>query len=352
MNAITMKLLAERAIAGEPLAREEARALLDSSDDNLLTLLDAAFSVRRHFHGKRVRIHVLENAKSGACPEDCGFCSQSSHYETPAEVYPMESVEQIVEGARRAKAAHAWKYCIVTATTAPSRRDLEVICEATRRIKAELDLTVCASLGALTEAKAAELAAAGVDRFNHNLETGPEHFAKIVSTHTFADRQATARMAKQAGMDICSGGIIGMGESKDDVVDLLLALREIDADSVPVNFLDPRPGTPLSKLGIIRRPLDPRYCLKVLAVTRLMFPSQDVRVAGGREVNLRSLTPLALYAVNSIFTNGYLTTPGSQASADHQMILDAGFEIEEVAPGTHLHERPSARSPSVTTTAP
>src|SRR5262249_10930015 len=161
-------------------------------------------------------------------------------------VYPLQSVDQIVEGARRAKRARAWKYCVVTATRGPSRRDLDTICEAVRRIKAEIDITVCTSLGNLTEDKARRLKEAGVDRFNHNLETSARMYPSIATPHSYEDRVSTVRIAKAAGMEACCGGIVGMGESLDDVVDLAFALRELDVESVPVNFLDPRPGTPLA----------------------------------------------------------------------------------------------------------
>ena len=331
--------LADASIAGHPTAigRADARAVLDSSDDDILAVMDAAFRVRRAFHGRKIRLHVLQNAKSGACPEDCGFCAQSSAYQTPAEVYPLQSVEQIVDGARRAKRARAWKYCIVTATRGPSRRDLDVICEAVTRIKSEIDITVCTSLGNLTAEKAARLKAAGVDRVNHNLETSARYYPEVVSTHSYQDRVETVKLTKAAGLEACCGGIVGMGETPDDIVDLGFALRELDVESTPVNFLDPRPGTPFAGLPRVT----PQHCLRVLAMFRFLLPRTDLRVAGGREVNLRWLQPLALYAVNSIFTSGYLTTPGAAPSADHQMIRDLGFEIEEVLPH-HGHEAPPA----------
>ena len=318
--------LADRAIAGERISRDDARAVLSAPDEQVLAILDAAFKVRRQFHGKKVRIHVLQNAKSGACPEDCSFCSQSSKYDTSVDEYKIQSVEEIVEGARRAKRAKAWKYCIVTATRGPSRHDLDVVCEAVKRIKAEMDITVCTSLGLLTEDKARRLKEAGVDRFNHNLETSERFFAEVATTHTWADRVNTVKLAKAAGMETCTGGIVGMGESQDDVIDLAFALADVNADSVPVNFLDPRPGTPFAKL----ERMSPSQCLKTLAMFRFVHPRADLRVAGGREVNLRWMQPMALYCVNSIFTSGYLTTPGATPSTDHQMIRDLGFEWEEV----------------------
>lgn len=320
--------LADRSIAGAALSRAEARAVLDCPDDDLLALLHEVFRVRRTFHGRKVRLHVLQNAKSGACPEDCKFCSQSSSYETPTDVYPLQSVDQLVDGARRAKRAKAWKYCIVTATRGPSRRDLDTICEAVQRIKAEIDITVCTSLGNLTAEKAKRLKEAGVDRFNHNLETSERFYSEVVSTHSYQDRVETVKIAKAAGLEACCGGIVGMGESADDLVELAFALRELDVESAPVNFLDPRPGTPFAALPRVT----PQYCLKVLAMFRLILPRTDLRVAGGREVNLRWLQPFALYAVNSIFTSGYLTTPGATPSVDHQMIRDLGFTVEEVLP--------------------
>jgi biotin synthase len=334
--------LADRCLAGTPPSRDEARAVLAAPAAELPALLDAAFKVRRHHHGMKVHLHVLDNAKLGACPEDCGFCSQSSKFESPSGSAPMKSVDELVAGARQAHAAHARRFCMVTATRGPSQRDLDTICEAARRIKAELDIDLCASLGLLTEDKARRLAEAGVDRFNHNLETSAAHFAEIVSTHTWADRVATVKLARAAGLETCSGGIVGLGEGDDDVLDLAFALRELEVDSVPVNFLDPRPGTPLAA----ERRIEPTYALKVLCMFRFVHPRADLRVAGGREVNLRSLQAMALYPANSIFTSGYLTTSGNAPSVDHQMILDLGFEIE-LADGSTLSELPAVAAARV-----
>lgn len=320
--------LAEKALKKVAPTKEEAMAILTAPGTETLSIIHAAYKVRRHFHGNKVRIHVLQNAKSGACPEDCGFCSQSSKYTTPAATYPMMEVEKLVEGARKAKAAGAWKYCMVTATRGPSNRDLDIICEATRIIKKEIGVKVCTSLGILTEEKAKRLAEAGVDRFNHNLETSEARYGQIVSTHKYADRVETTRLAKAAGMEVCSGGIIGMGEGNEDVIELAYNLREIGATSVPVNFLDPRPGTPFAHLPKV----EPYYALRVLSLFRFVHPDVDVRAAGGREVTFRALQPLVLYVVNSIFTNGYLTTGGQGQDADHQMIQDMGL-VPEISGG-------------------
>jgi biotin synthase len=329
--------LADRVLAGGAPTRDEARAVLHAPIDDTLALLDAAFTVRRAHWGRRVSLHVLDNAKLGACPEDCGFCSQSSRYQSPAGEAPMKSVDELVEGARRAAAARAKRYCMVTATRGPSARDLETICAAATRIKAELDIELCASLGLLTEAKAERLAASGVDRFNHNLETSERFYDQIVTTHTWRDRVATVRMAKAAGMDTCVGGIVGLGEHDDDLLDLAFALRELDVDSVPVNFLDARPGTPLAGRPMV----EPGYALRSLCMMRFVHPRTDLRVAGGRELTLRGLQVLALYPANSIFTQGYLTTGGATPAADHQLIRDAGFELE-LASGEAVPADPDA----------
>jgi biotin synthase len=317
-------LLADQVLAGVAIERGDARAVLAAEPDQLLALLDAAFAVRRAHHGRRVHIHVLENAKMGACPEDCGFCSQSAHFESPSGTAAFKTADELVAGARRAASAQARRYCMVTATRGPSQRDLDVVCEAAERIKAELDIELCASLGLLTRDKAERLARAGIDRFNHNLETSERFFGEVVTTHRWADRVATVKLAREAGMETCCGGIVGLGEGDEDVIDLAFALRDLEVDSVPVNFLDPRPGTPLGAAARI----DPRHALRVLCMFRFVHPRADLRVAGGREVTLRSMQAMALYPANSIFTTGYLTTGGNQLDQDLAMIRDLGFELE------------------------
>jgi biotin synthase len=220
-------------------------------------------------------------------------------------------------------------YCMVTATRGPRERDLDTVVQATREIKRRHPtLRVCTSLGLLQPGQAERLAEAGVGRYNHNLETSPRYFPEVCTTHSFEDRANTVRSAKSAGMEACCGGIIGLGESREDWIDLAFALRDLEVESIPVNFLDPRPGTPLGD----RERLTPRDALRGLALMRLANPkATDIRVAGGREATLGSLQPLALWAANSMFTNGYLTTPGAAPSADHAMILEAGFEPELLA---------------------
>ncbi len=316
--------LAQRVLDGEPPAREAALAVLKSPDDELLAVLHAAFLIRKRYFGRKVSLHVLRNAKSGTCSEDCAFCSQSKAADSGVEPYAMQSADAIVEGALEAQAIQALRYCVVTSSRAPVEKEMEILCEAAARIKADApSLELCASMGLLTAEQARRLKAAGVDRFNHNLETSEQFFPSICSTHRFEDRVQTAKIVKQAGLDLCCGGLIGIGESLEDRVDLALKLKELDTDSAPINFLDPRPGTAMA--GQAR--LSPNDCLRTLAMFRFVLGKSEVRVAGGREICLRHLQPLALYPANSMFTNGYLTTGGQGFEADKRLIEDAGFEI-------------------------
>jgi biotin synthase len=318
-------VLANRILdGGAAITREEALAVLRSPDGELLDVLQAAFLIRRNFFGRKVSLHVLRNAKSGACTEDCSFCSQSKSSLAEVDEYEMQSAGEIIAGARDAADMQALRYCVVTSSRAPSENELKTITEAAARIKQEYpQLELCASMGFLTEEKARRLKESGVDRFNHNLETSAAFYPSICSTHAYEDRVATARTVKKVGLDLCCGGLIGMGEGLEDRVDLALALKEVKADSAPINFLDPREGTALQG----RERVSPNDCLRTLAMFRFVLTYAEVRIAGGRETCLRGLQPLALYPANSMFTNGYLTTGGQDFEADRQMIEDAGFEV-------------------------
>ena len=318
--------LADAAIAGTAPTREEALAVLACPDDELLALLHAAFRIRLHFHGRDVRLHVLRNAKSGLCRENCAFCSQAMGAYSGVDRYPMQTIEQLVAGARKAHEMGAVKYCMVTSTRGPSEKELDVVCDAVRQIKAEMNIKICTSLGLLGPGQAERLAAAGVDRFNHNLEASRRFFPQVCQTHSYEDRIATVRAAKAAGMEACCGGIVGMGETAEDRVELAFELRELGVESIPVNFLDPRPGTPLAHV----QRLTPAECLKALCMFRFVNPSRDIRAAGGREVCLKHLQPLALFAANSLFTEGYLTTPGQGYQDDLAMIAEAGFRVAAI----------------------
>ena len=314
--------LAGRVLGGHRLTDEEGLAILRSGDEELLEVLAAAYRVRYRWFGNRVHLNLLINAKSGACGEDCGYCSQSKVSKAEIPKYNLLGPDQILDGARMAVRRRAGTYCIVVSGRAPSPQDLDALVEVVPRIKAAFDLKLCVSAGLLSEEQAARLKACGVDRINHNLNTSRRFYPQICTTHSYQDRLNTLRAVRQAGLEICSGGIVGMGEEDCDVVELALRLGELAVEAVPVNFLQPIPGTPLE--GVHR--LNPQYCLKVLALFRLANPRGELRIAAGREMHLGSLQPLGLYPANSIFVGDYLTTKGQTPEEDYRMIEALGFQ--------------------------
>lgn len=327
--------LAAIALRGELPSREQALRVLTAPDEVILDQLAAAYRVRRHYWGNRVRLHYLLNAQSGLCPEDCHYCSQSKISTADIEAYPLLAKEKILAAAERAQALKAGTFCLVISGRSPNERTFSRVLDAIETIKTTTDLKVCACLGLLSSEQTQQLAAAGVDRVNHNLNTSPNYHDQICTTHTYGDRQETLGHVQAANISTCSGGILGMGESHEDVVDLALSLRSLGVTSVPINFLIPIPGTPMADQST----LTPRHCLRILTLFRFLLPSQEIRLAGGREVHLRSLQPLGLYAANSIFVGDYLTTAGQAAEQDWQMIADAGFVLE-TADGSLLGEPP------------
>ncbi|MDZ4657436.1 MAG: biotin synthase BioB [Bythopirellula sp.] len=315
--------LATRVLEGYQLTPTEAAEMLACPDDEILDLMHAAFRVRQRYFGKSVQLYFLMNAKSGLCPEDCGYCSQSKVSEAEIPRYNLLNREQILAGAQAAAERDAKTYCIVISARGPNEREMSAVEKLVPEIKEKYKLEICACLGLLTPEQADRLKACGVDKVNHNLNTGSEFYSEICSTHTYQDRVDTLKAVRNAGMELCSGGIVGMGEAPRDVVDMALELRNLGVESIPVNFLNPIDGTPLAG----RHDLTPNYCLKVLAMFRLVNPERELRIAGGRELQLRSLQALGLYAANSIFVGDYLTTKGQLPEADYAMIRDLGFEI-------------------------
>jgi biotin synthase len=333
MIKMDWNLLADKALARDCLSRKEAQAVLTAPNEQLLSQLAAAYRVRYHYWENRVRLHFLLNAQSGLCPEDCHYCSQSKISTATIEKYPLLAKEKILDAAAQAAELKAGTFCLVTSGRTPTESLLSRVCEAVAAVKAQYNLKICACVGLLDDQQAQRLAAAGVDRVNHNLNTSENYHPDICSTHTFRDRVATVKGVQRAGMTTCSGGIIGMGESLDDIIDLAFSLRELEITSIPVNFLIPIPGTPFAELD--QPKLTPSFCLRVLCLYRFLLPEREIRIAGGREVHLRSMQPLGLYPANSIFVADYLTTPGQAAQEDWQMIEDAGF-ILEAADGSPL----------------
>jgi biotin synthase len=322
---MTFDQLATKSIAGETLSIDECQAVLRCPPERILALLDAAYRVRRTFCGNRVHLHMLINAKSGLCPEDCHYCSQSKVSTADIERYRMVSQERLLEGARRAKEARSRRYCIVISGRGATDREVDYLAEAVRKIKREVDIGVCCSVGLLSEERARRLYEAGVEQLNHNLNTSERFYPEICTTHTYQDRMNTLLAARGAGLKLCTGAIFGQGETEADIIDVALALRELEPQSIPVNFLLAIEGTPLEGVSYLK----PHDCLRILCLMRFLNNRQEIRVSAGREAHLRSLQPLALYPANSVFVSGYLTEPGQTYQDTWKMIEDLGFEIEE-----------------------
>lgn len=319
--------LADRILQGHPLSSEEGLSILRCPDEQLLDLLAATYRIRRQRWGNQVRLNFLINAKSGACAEDCGYCSQSRVSKAEISRFALLPRDQILDGARTAFQRKAKTYCIVTSGRSPGKLELDLVLELVPKIKQEYNLDICVSAGLLGQEQAQRLKQCGVDRVNHNLNTSRRFYPRICTTHTFQDRIDTLRAVRNAGMEICSGGILGMGEEDADVVELALELGNLKVDALPVNFFTPTEGTPVTAAN--PKKLTPRYCLKALALFRLANPRCDIRVAAGRELHLGWLQPLALYAANSMFVGDYLTTKGQPPIEDYRMIEELGFEVVE-----------------------
>lgn len=318
---------AAKSLRGEALSRDEAHQVLCASDDELPALLDATLLVREKYFGRRVKLCVLLNAQSGICPEDCGYCSQSKVSQAPVAKYKLLPEAQIIENAKVAANSGARRFCIVIAARGPQQRDIDHLSSAVRAIKdseATRHLEICTSLGLMNGEQCRQLKAAGVDYVNHNLNTGEQHYEKICSTHTYADRVQTLHHIQEAGLKTCSGGIVGLGESLDDIIDMGLALREMEIESIPVNFLLAIKGTRLES----RPSVETSHALKVLCLMRLLNPDKEVRVSAGRE-GLGEQQALALYAANSLFVDGYLTTEGENHADVKAWIEAAGFVVEK-----------------------
>ncbi|WP_309081406.1 biotin synthase BioB [Zhihengliuella sp.] len=337
--------LVDRIEAGHALTAEEALAVLATPDAQTLALVAEAGRLRRRHFGDTVKVNYLVNLKSGLCPEDCTYCSQRLGSEAQILKYKWLSTEDAAAQAGLGVRGGASRVCLVASGRGPTDRDVVRVADMIGRVKEENPgVEVCACLGLLKERHASKLAAAGADAYNHNLNTAESQYEDICTTHTYADRVATVEASKAAGLSPCSGLIVGLGESDEQLVEAAFALRALDADSVPVNFLMPFEGTPLEGTW----ELTPLKCLRILAMVRLACPDREVRIAGGRELHLRSLQSVALEVANSIFLGDYLTSEGQAAEADLEMIADAGFRVlgraeQPAAPAAAGVDRPALR---------
>ena len=314
--------LKKKAIKGKGIRAGEALELFIEGCGNPYRVMAAAAEIREHFKGKEIVLCGITNAKSGKCSEDCKFCAQSSHYATDALSYPLKSAKQILAEAVLAKKDGAEFFGIVTSgKRVKAQKEWADIFKAIDGMN-KIGIRPCTSLGIIDAAKARELAAAGLFRYHHNLETARSYFKNICTTHDYEEDIETIKVAKAAGLSVCAGALIGMGEGITHRIELAETLRKLDVDSVPINILNPIKGTPLDHL----LPLPPMEILMTIAVYRFMLPAKDIKLCGGKEKNLRQLLPLGIIAgANSLMTGNYLTTTGRESLLDHEMIADLGL---------------------------
>ncbi|MEO5377542.1 MAG: biotin synthase BioB [Magnetococcus sp. DMHC-6] len=317
--------LAQDALAGKSLDDDQALTILTSPYVELLPLLQAAFRVRSHYFGRGVQMQILNNVQNGHCSEDCNYCAQAVNSTAAIQEYRMKDEEAILAEARQAHLSGAYRYCLVLSGRAPSDKRLHHLTHIVQRLKADFPMEVCLSAGLIDQQMAEALKKVGLDRYNHNLNTSESHYGGICTTHTYQDRVATLQAARNAGLEVCSGLIIGLGEEPWEVVTVAKELKRLGARSVPVNFYVHIEGSRL----VPPPPLTPEQCLRTLCLFRFLLPDTEIRAAGGREKNLRSLEALALYPANSLFAEGYLNTSGNSSAQTVRMIIDAGFHVLE-----------------------
>jgi biotin synthase len=314
--------IAKRARSGKCLSRDEALRL--ANDAPLEALLYHANRLRETFHGDSVHLCSILNARSGACSENCKFCAQSAHHTTGVATYPLVAEQQMVDAAHVAAESGSDRFGIVTSgeSVGKSPADLKRVCSAVRRIHDAGAIAPCVSIGTLRASDCEQLKAAGIDRIHHNLETSERFFPQICTSHAYADRVATVRAAKAAGLQVCCGGLFGLGETWADRVDLARRLRELEVDAVPINFLMPLPGTPMADRVL----LPPREALRLVALFRFILPTQEIKVCGGRDLVLRDLQSWIFRAgASGMMIGNYLTTRGRSVEDDLQMLADLGL---------------------------
>ncbi|OGS23025.1 MAG: biotin synthase BioB [Elusimicrobia bacterium RIFOXYA2_FULL_39_19] len=306
---------------------DDAFALTGTENKDLYFLFALANSVREKYRGNKVNLCALTNAKSGNCTEDCKFCSQSAHHNSKVEEYPLINEDEIVNQARETiNATKTNRFCIVISGKGVSEADLDVICNALKRIKKEFPaIALDASLGFVSPEGIIKLKQAGLSRYNHNVETAESHFGKVCTTHKHSDRTNTIKAFKNAGIEACCGGIFGLGETSRQRIEMAFEIKALDPHCIPLNFLNPIPGTALGN----NKPLPPLELLKYVAIYRLIMPDKEIRVCGGRQTNLKNLQSMIFPAgADAIIIGNYLTTAGSTPKDDHEMIKSMGLKIE------------------------
>lgn len=321
MNRRELLLLAEDIISNRQPGDDAYNEILQTPDADILGLLNGADLIRNHYFGKEVHLCTICNGKSGRCSEDCRFCSQSAFYKTDAPVYPVMKKEELVSGGLYAAETPVNRYSIVTTGKGLPSGEVRLVAGAMSEINGS-KIGKCASLGILDEEALMALKDAGVNRYHHNLEASRGYFSEVCTTHTYEERVRTILAAKKLGMEVCAGGIFGIGESDGHILELALDLKRLDVDSVPINFLIPIKGTPFESM----HNLTPMRCLKIIALFRYVLPDKEIIICGGREKNLGVLHPIVFYAgASGLMTGNYLTREGRTLDKDLDMIHGLGF---------------------------
>jgi len=310
-------------IKNKKITESDAKKLFKIEDRFLKDLSDAANEITRFFHGKKIDVEQLTNIKKNYCSEDCSFCSQSAFFNTEIDDYKLQPAEEIIKEAEIAKNNGADSFCLVAAWREPSKNDFEMICNIIKEINSKVGISIECSLGFLTNDQAKKLKLLKVKRYNHNLETSRTKFPEICTTHTFDDRIKTLQIARAAGLELCTGGIIGMGETDEQRKEFVIEIAKLNPEEVTINLLVPFPGTPLE----LQKPLEIEEILRVFAVLRFLLPKSIIKISGGREVNLNDDgKELLLSGANGIISAGYLTLGGNSINKDTKMIKEIDLE--------------------------
>ncbi|GAA4254159.1 biotin synthase BioB [Dactylosporangium darangshiense] len=313
---------------GVGLDRDGVLAVLTCSDEELPEYLAIAHDVRMRWCGPEVEVEGIVSLKTGGCPEDCHFCSQSGLFASPVRAVWLD-IPSLVEAARQTAATGATEFCIVAAVRGPDERLMAQLADGVAAIREAVDINIAASLGMLTQAQVDRLAELGIHRYNHNLETARSYFPQVVSTHSWEERWDTLRMVRAAGMEVCCGGILGLGETVEQRAEFAVQLQELDPHEVPLNFLNPRPGTPLAEQPV----LDPKDALRAVAAFRLALPRTLLRYAGGREITLGDLGTRdgLLGGVNAVIVGNYLTTLGRSPAEDLALLDELSMPVKALS---------------------
>lgn len=316
----------DKSLNNEFLTREECKFILNFPNKDFNELIDTVYEIRKKYKGNLIEVQILSNAKSGNCSQDCKYCAQSCVSKANIEKYNLIDFDKLMLNGKIGKNKNVARHCIGLSGIKFNDKQIDDFCEYIKKLKAEINTDICCSIGFLTREQAVKLKEAGVNRINHNLNTGKNNYKNICSTHTYEERINNIKMFQEVGFEMCCGGIIGVGETEDDIVDMLLDIKKINPKSVPINFLIPIKGTPLEKQNLEK--LTPEYCIKVLCLARLLNPQADIRCAAGREIYIKDKQNIMFKVVNSIFASGYLTADGQSIDDTIKLIKDSGFEYK------------------------